>query len=166
MRIEPEFAERISKEGPTQLFGAVYGPRNYGRGTDTSDLWRLALTVSCTDHELCRSLAGLYASIDPNARTEFYCGPLPGRSGGDFPVDLAALTERPRSHPHGTCARYRACLARLDRPVASCDGFEKSATRCADEPDCEKALACFDAEPRNPKKPLWSDAPGPSGSFY
>jgi len=161
--VEPEFRPLLDS-GELRLVWAVYGLRNYGRGVDTSDISREALTVTCKTPALCHAFAGLYGRIDPDARSEQFCGALPGRSGGDFPVDLDALGRLARSHPHGTCARYRACLARLERPNASCDGFEKSAASCAAEPDCEKALACFDKEPRNPKKPLWSDAPSATGS--
>lgn len=163
-RVEPELIALTRDGGEMTLGAAVYGPRNYGRSTNTRDLSRSAIVVTCgKDHLPCRAFAGLYSRIEPGARPRAYCGAMPGRSGGDMPVHLDQLLARPRPHPHGTCARYRACLAERNEAAQSCDGFESSAARCAEAPDCTSALACFAAEPRNPKKPLWSDAPGPSG---
>ena len=162
-RVEPELIALTRSGNDVKLGAAVYGPRNYGRSVNTHDLSRNAFVVSCSaDHLPCRAIAGLYARIQPDAQPRAHCGALPGRSGGDLPLDFEKLLARPRPHPHGTCARYRACLAENAEPAQSCDGFEKSATRCADAPDCKSALTCFAAEPRNPKKPLWSDAPGPT----
>ena len=145
------------------LTAAALGSRNYGTGRGN----REALVLQCTDAERCRAVAGFYAQVHVGSKPQPYCGAIPGNTGGPNPVNVEKLLARARPFPHGVCARYRACLVARDREPASCDGFELSARRCADLPDCDAALSCFEQEPRNPKKPLWSDEPAPAErSFF
>lgn len=163
LRAEPELLAWLSEGGGVKLGNILHGSRNYGTGRGN----REALVLQCTDAERCRAVAGFYAQVHVGSKPQPYCGAIPGNTGGPNPVNVEKLLARPRPFPHGVCARYRACLVARDREPASCDGFELSARSCADLPDCDAALACFEQEPRNPKKPLWSDEPAPTQrSFF
>ena len=164
LRAEPDLGKML-RENRVRGHQAVYGQRNYGRSYQTTDISREALIIECEDRVLCRAFAGFYGRIDPYAKPKAFCGDLPGRSGGNMPLDLERLVAGPRSFPHGVCARFRACLAALDRPAESCDGFERPAAQCAEEVSCEAVLACFAKQTRNPKRPLWSDEPQPRNDF-
>ena len=161
LRAEPELLSWLSEGGGVKLSNILHGSRNYGTGRGN----REALLLQCTDAERCRALAGFYAQVHVGSKPQPYCGAIPGNTGGPNPVNVEKLLARPRPFPHGVCARYRACLVARDPALArdsktaSCDGFELSARRCADLTACDAALACFEQEPRNPKKPLWSDEP-------
>lgn len=155
LRAEPALLAWLGDSGGVKLSNILHGSRNYGTGRGN----REALVLQCSDAERCRALAGFYAQVHPGSKPQPYCGSIPGNTGGPNPVNVAKLLDRPRPFPHGVCARYRACLVASDRAAASCDGFELSSRACADLPDCDAALKCFDQEPRNPKKPLWSDEP-------
>lgn len=163
LRAEPELLSWVSEGGGVKLGNILHGSRNYGTGRGN----REALVLQCTNAERCRALAGFYAQVHFGAKPQPYCGAIPGNTGGPNPVSVEKLLARPRPFPHGVCARYRACLVARDQEPASCDGFELSSRACADLPDCDAALECFSKEPRNPKKPLWSDEPKfPERSFF
>ena len=155
LRAEPELLAWLGESGGVKLGNILHGPRNYGTGRGN----REAFVLQCSDAERCRSFAGFYAQVHVGSKPQPFCGAIPGNTGGPNPVNVEKLLQRPRPFPHGVCARYRACLVATDREVASCDGFELSARACADLPDCDAALKCFEQQPRNPKKPLWSDEP-------
>lgn len=163
LRSEPTLRAWLAPGGGVRLMNVLYGPRNYGTGMGNQE----AFVLQCTDAQRCRTLAGFYAQVQPGSKPKPYCGAIPGNTGGPNPVDVDKLVARPRPFPHGVCARYRACLVTQGLAPASCDGFELSARSCAELPDCEAALACFQKEPRNPKKPLWSDEPArPRHEFF
>jgi hypothetical protein len=163
LRAEPELRAWLVEGGGVTLSNILHGSRNYGTGRGN----REALVLQCSDPERCRALAGFYAQVHLGSKPQPYCGSIPGNTGGPNPVNVEKLLARARPFPHGVCARYRACLVARDQPPASCDGFELSARACADLPDCDAALTCFDQQPRNPKKPLWSDEPTfPERGFF
>jgi len=155
LRAEPELRAWLAEGGGVTLSNILHGSRNYGTGRGN----REAFVLQCTDAERCRTLAGFYAQVHIGSKPQPYCGAIPGNTGGPNPVNVEKLLARARPFPHGVCARYRACLVARDRAPASCDGFELPARACAELPDCDAALSCFDQQPRNSKKPLWSDEP-------
>lgn len=158
LRAEPLLEELLRPGGPVQFHEYLYGTRYFAPGRTN----RLAHAISCSDRATCRAFAGFYARVNPWSKPTPFCNGVPASSGGNaFPLFQKTLLQRPRSHPHGTCARYRACLASEQQAPESCDGLPTAAQKCAALPTCEAALLCFKDTPRLSKRPLWPDSSPP-----